>query len=205
MKRYVAKKYAGKMLQVDLKAAGVPYVDAKGLFADFHALRHTYITNLARSGVSLVAAQKLARHSTPMLTAQRYTHIDLQDQKVAVDRLPSLQRPLQRVDDFSGHEVSSGGTEQASATNEGSLDNPAENTEKSRLRQRRGRDLNPRNPCGFTGFRDRHDRPLCHLSGFASCPRRDSGESCHVRDRDLTRHIREAVVSRWQMKQAGCL
>ncbi len=36
--------------------------------------------------------------------------------------------------------------------------------------KRRGRDLNPRNPCGFTGFRDRHDRPLCHLSGrFEDC------------------------------------
>ncbi|MCA9010665.1 MAG: hypothetical protein KDB01_13025, partial [Planctomycetaceae bacterium] len=33
---------------------------------------------------------------------QRYTHIDLQDQKVAVDRLPSLQR----AGDFSGREVS---------------------------------------------------------------------------------------------------
>ena len=153
--KWAAKKYAGKMLQIDLKAAGVPYVDAKGLFADFHALRHTYITNLARSGVSLVTAQKLARHSTPMLTAQRYTHIDLQDQKVAVDRLPSLQRPLQRVNDFSGHEVSSNGTEQAIANNEESLDDPAENTGKSRLSKRRGRDLNPRNPCGFTGFRDR--------------------------------------------------
>ena len=98
------------MLQIDLAEAGVPYVDANGLFADFHALRHTYITNLARNGVPLVTAQKLARHSTPMLTAQRYTHIDLQDQKVAVDRLPSLQRPLQRAGDFSGREVATDGT-----------------------------------------------------------------------------------------------
>ena len=30
--------------------------------------------------------------------------------------------------------------------------------------ERRGRDSNPRYPCGYTGFRDQHDRPLCHLS-----------------------------------------
>ena len=82
-------RYAGKILQVDLATAGIPYQDAQGLFADFHALRHTYITNLARSGVPLVTAQKLARHSTPVLTSLRYTHIDLHDQKQAVDRLPS--------------------------------------------------------------------------------------------------------------------
>src|SRR5262249_3995918 len=29
---------------------------------------------------------------------------------------------------------------------------------------RRGRDSNPRYPCGYNGFRDRPDRPLWHLS-----------------------------------------
>ncbi len=98
---WAENRYAAKILPVDLAAAGIPYQDAQGLFADFHALRHTYITNLARNGVPLATAQKLARHSTPVLTALRYTHIDLHDQKQAVDRLPSLQRPLQRADDFS--------------------------------------------------------------------------------------------------------
>ena len=32
---------------------------------------------------------------------------------------------------------------------------------------RRGRDSNPRNPCGLNGFRDRPDRPLRHLSAKA--------------------------------------
>ena len=35
------------MLQADLKAAKIEYQDADGLFADFHALRHTCISNLA--------------------------------------------------------------------------------------------------------------------------------------------------------------
>lgn len=87
---WAKSRYAGKMLQVDLKAAGVEYQNADGLFADFHALRHTYITNLARHGVPLATAQKLARHSTPVLTASRYTHIELADQSREVQKLPRL-------------------------------------------------------------------------------------------------------------------
>jgi len=45
------------------------YCDADGLFADFHANRHTFISRLGRSGVSLLTAQKLARHFDPRLTA----------------------------------------------------------------------------------------------------------------------------------------
>src|SRR5512142_3349170 len=37
---------------------------------------------------------------------------------------------------------------------------------KRRVRWRRGRDSNPRNPFGLTGFRDRPDQPLQHLSGW---------------------------------------
>lgn len=83
-------RYGGRMLQVDLKAAGVLYQDSDGRFADFHALRHTYITNLGRHGVPLTTAQKLARHSTPVLTAARYTHIELTDQSREVQKLPPL-------------------------------------------------------------------------------------------------------------------
>jgi len=136
-----------------------------GLFADFHALRRTYITNLARSGVPLVTTQKLARHSTPMPTAQRYTQIDLQEQKVAVDRLPSLQRPLQRAGDFSGREVAKDGTEAGADPNEENPEIPRKNAGKSGFHERRDRDSNPGYPCGYSGFQDRCDRPLCHLSG----------------------------------------
>ena len=38
-------KKAGAMLKHDLNAAGIPYVDKNGLFSDFHALRHRFITN----------------------------------------------------------------------------------------------------------------------------------------------------------------
>ncbi len=41
-------KCAGKMLQRDLKAVGIPFKDANGLYADFQALWHTFITNSSR-------------------------------------------------------------------------------------------------------------------------------------------------------------
>jgi len=58
-------------------------------YADFHALRHTYLTMLGRHGVDLRTAQELAGHSTPLLTA-RYSHRRLYDLAGAVDRLPNL-------------------------------------------------------------------------------------------------------------------
>ena len=65
-------------------------VDASGRVADFHALRHTFITRLVQSGASVKVAQELARHSTPVLTLGRYSHIGLHDTSAALDALPSL-------------------------------------------------------------------------------------------------------------------
>lgn len=63
-----------KMVREDLEAAGLRAETAEGKF-DGHALRVQYITNLARAGVGLSAAQKLARHSTPTLTNNTYNKI----------------------------------------------------------------------------------------------------------------------------------
>lgn len=73
------------------------YRDQAGRVADFHALRHTFLTNLARAGVHPKVAQALARHSTVTLTLDRYTHTVLGEQSAAVALLPDLgQAPLQR-------------------------------------------------------------------------------------------------------------
>ncbi len=82
---------ASKMIRVDLAAAGVPYRTPDGV-ADFHSLRHTCISNLARSGVAPKVAQQLARHSTIALTLDRYTHVVVGDLATAVERLPDLDR-----------------------------------------------------------------------------------------------------------------
>ena len=78
------------MVGDDLKRAGIPYKDATGRFFVFHALRHQFISRLALSGVSVKAAQTLARHSTVTLTMDRYAHAGLKDTAKALDRLPGL-------------------------------------------------------------------------------------------------------------------
>ncbi len=62
------------------------YRNSAGRFADFHAMRHTYVTRLSMSNVPLPVAQRLARHSSPMLTANTYTHVGLADGRAALDR-----------------------------------------------------------------------------------------------------------------------
>jgi len=61
-----------------------------GLVTDFHALRHTYISRVVRTGATAKAAQILARHSTVQLTIARYAHTDLYDLTAAVEALPCL-------------------------------------------------------------------------------------------------------------------
>ena len=61
------------------------YQDSNGLFADFHATRHTYITDIVASGASVKVAQELARHSTPQLTIGRYAHTNGEELQRALD------------------------------------------------------------------------------------------------------------------------
>ena len=82
------------MLRPDLEAAGIAYVDDAGRYADFHALRHSFITHMGRNpDVHAKTAQDLARHSTPTLTA-RYTHGFKGDDVAAVNSLPDLTGPV---------------------------------------------------------------------------------------------------------------
>lgn len=78
------------MIKADLKVAGVPYKDANDRYADFHALRHTFISNLARAGVHPRNAQALARHSTIDLTMNVYTHIAMEDLVSDIEAMPSV-------------------------------------------------------------------------------------------------------------------
>jgi integrase len=91
-----------EMLRIDLEAAGIPYA-IEGpdgpLFADFHALRHTYLTLGGKAGIDLRTLQELAGHSSPLLTA-RYSHRRLYDLAGAVEKLPNFLPA-----DFSCHPV----------------------------------------------------------------------------------------------------
>ena len=81
-----------EMIRIDLEAAGIAY-SVEGPdgpeYADFHALRHSFLTLGGRSGIDLRTLQELAGHSKPELTA-RYSHRRLYDLAGAVDMLPNL-------------------------------------------------------------------------------------------------------------------
>jgi len=78
------------------KSAFLAYRDEAGHVADFHALRHTFISNLAAGGVHPKTAQTLARHSTITLTMDYYTHLRLPDLAGAIDTLPNLGSPARQ-------------------------------------------------------------------------------------------------------------
>ena len=82
--------HANLMIRADLEAAGIAYRDASNRVADFHSLRHSYISTLARSGAPVKVVQTLARHSTPSLTLGVYSHVGLHDQAGALAALPDL-------------------------------------------------------------------------------------------------------------------
>jgi integrase len=74
----------------DLKAAGIAKKDDSGRSMDLHALRHTFGTLLARSGVAPRTAMDLMRHADIRLTTAIYQHLDLLDTAGAVNRLPTI-------------------------------------------------------------------------------------------------------------------
>ena len=81
-----------KMIQLDLDAAGIPYATDAGV-ADFHSLRHSFISNLVTGGVHPKVAQQLARHSSITLTMDRYAHLGLIDMTAGLSALPTITAP----------------------------------------------------------------------------------------------------------------
>ena len=75
------------------KSGFLTYHEQDGRIVDFHALRHAFITNLARAGIHPKPAQDLARHSDINLTMSRYSHTELDEQAAALRSLPSIARP----------------------------------------------------------------------------------------------------------------
>lgn len=78
------------MLKVDLEAVGIAYQDESGRYADFHAQRHAFISNVGKSGATVKETQTLARHSTSALTLDVYSHIGLYDERRAIEKMPQL-------------------------------------------------------------------------------------------------------------------
>ncbi len=114
----------------DLKRAGIDRFDVRGRRVDLHALRTTFGTHLAISGVPLATAQKLLRHADPKLTANVYTDAALLDLHGAVEALPAPASVVARVvptGDTDGHFGASAGTEQGDVALDASRDGAKKN------------------------------------------------------------------------------
>jgi len=93
-----------------LKVAGIPYVDDAGLYADFHALRHSYISLITQGGVHPKLAQRLARHSDINLTMSRYSHTVMADEAEALEVLPEFPSMI-RDNERQSHTLRATGTD----------------------------------------------------------------------------------------------
>jgi len=96
------KTIGSKLLKSDMAEARKTWVESGGdsaadfllwendqnQFADFHSLRSTFITELARAGASPKELQTLARHSDPRVTLKHYTKVNEQDLVAMVNKLP---------------------------------------------------------------------------------------------------------------------
>ena len=79
-----------RILDRDLKLAGIPKTDDRGRTIDVHALRHSFGTLLSKGGVAPRTAQAAMRHSTIDLTMNNYVDPRLLDIHGALDALPAL-------------------------------------------------------------------------------------------------------------------
>ena len=82
-----------RILNRDMKAAGIPKRDERGRTVDVHALRTTLGTMLSTTGTAPRTAQAAMRHSDIKLTMGVYTDPKLLEVREALERLPAMQAP----------------------------------------------------------------------------------------------------------------
>ncbi len=161
------KAVRGRAEQQERRESGfLAYRDDAGRVLDFHAFRHTFISNLARGGVHPKTAQNLARHSTITLTMDRYTHMGRGVAAEALDTLPDLFPNTPE-----GEAVSATGTYDACASTR-----PEKGGKKSCMKS----SLNPVRKGGKVSGPVRMNDTKCHLDetlgnkGFSACFAGDS-------------------------------
>ncbi len=79
-----------RILNRDMKAAGIPKIDGQGRTVDVHAMRTTFGTHLSKGGVTPRVAQSAMRHSCIDLTMNVYTDPQQLDVHGALNVLPAL-------------------------------------------------------------------------------------------------------------------
>jgi hypothetical protein len=146
------------------------YADAAGRYADFHALRHTYITRLVKSNASVKVCQELARHSDPKLTFAVYSHVSMADTSRALDNLPGLDKPQSEKQTAAALKT---GTDNLPVN---AVAAPADTTHKPM-------ETNPSNLAFYLALSDGKRRTLANAGGLKAAQRDieqtrvDSGES----------------------------
>jgi hypothetical protein len=101
--------HASKLIRKDLEAAGIELADAAKRIPDFHCLRYTFCTNLARAGVHLRTAQGLMRRSAVNLTSRVYTAMGLETDIEALEKQFDLDAPA--IVEQQSEELAATGTE----------------------------------------------------------------------------------------------
>ena len=82
----LGKRDTAKMMRHDLEHAGLPYTNEDGEDADFHALRHTFISEAANSGIDPIVVKQLARHGDLNMT-MKYFHGDRDKQVEGLEKV----------------------------------------------------------------------------------------------------------------------
>lgn len=87
------------MFLSDLRRAGIDPGSLGEGVVDFHSFRHADVTALVRAGVSVKAAQRLARHSDSRLTLNTRTHLTLADERAALVQVfgVPIERPTAKA------------------------------------------------------------------------------------------------------------
>lgn len=83
-------QHSSEFFEFDRAAAKIRKRDDAGRKVDFHALRHTCGSNLARSGAHPSVVMELLGQSDVRLTMKFYVHTVREDLDAAIDRLPDL-------------------------------------------------------------------------------------------------------------------
>ncbi|MDY2820618.1 MAG: tyrosine-type recombinase/integrase, partial [Hominisplanchenecus sp.] len=70
-----------------------------------HVCRHTYCTNMAKSGISAKTLQYLMGHSDIQITLNVYTHIGFDYAKEELNKMPDMKKELKSTTRRNGRKV----------------------------------------------------------------------------------------------------
>ena len=70
-----------------------------------HVCRHTYCSNMARSGMNPKTLQYLMGHSDIGVTLNTYTHLGLEDAQDELDRIAEIENARREMDKLGGEKT----------------------------------------------------------------------------------------------------